>query len=85
MTLCLYDVYIYRIFWDSQFMQSGKPSSIRESNQASDVRKAHYAYHYVRKSSILLARTGFRTISSVACGFNPIKIQFSDCPKSLIS
>ena len=56
-----------------------------ESNQASDVRKAHYAQYYVGKSSILLARTGIGKINSVACGFSPIKIHFSDYPKSKIS
>ena len=40
---------------------------------------------YVRKSSILLAGKGVRKISSVACGFSPIKIHFSDYLKSLIS
>ena len=33
----------------------------------------------------LLARTGVRKISSVACGFSSIKIDYSDYPKSLIS
>ena len=65
--------------------QSGKPGTIRESNQASGVRKAYYMSYYVRKSSILLAGTGIRKISSVACGFSPVKIRFSDYPKSLIS
>ena len=37
---------------------------------------------YVRKSSILLAGTGVRKISSVTYGFSPIKIHY---PKSLIS
>ena len=49
---------------------------IRESNQALGVCKAHCAYYYVRKSSILSAGTGVRKISSVACGFSPIKIHF---------
>ena len=40
---------------------------------------------YVPKSSILLAGTGVRKISSVACGFSSIKIDYSDYPKSLIS
>ena len=40
---------------------------------------------YVRKSSLLLAGTGVRKISSVACGFNHIQINFSDNPKNLIS
>ena len=62
--------------------QLGKPGTIRESSQASGVRKAQY---YVQKCSILLARTGVRNISSVACGFSPIKIDFSYYPKSLIS
>ena len=38
-----------------------------------------------QKSSILLARTGVWKISSVACGFSSIKIDYSDYPKSLIS
>ena len=65
--------------------QSGKFGTIRESNQASGVCKAHYAWYYVQKSSILLARTGVRKISSVTCGISPIKMHFSDYPKSLIS
>ena len=36
-------------------------------------------------SSILLAGTGLWKISSVACGFSSIKIDYSDYPKSLIS
>ena len=38
-----------------------------------------------KKSSILLARTGVSKISSVACGYSSIKIDYSDYPKSLIS
>ena len=38
-----------------------------------------------RKSSILLARTGVRKISSVACGFSSIKIDYYYYQKSLIS
>ena len=41
--------------------------------------------YYVWKSSILLALTGVKKISSVARGFSSFKIQFSDLPKSLIS
>ena len=41
--------------------------------------------NYVPKSSILSARTGVWKISSVACGFSSIKIDYSDYPKSLIS
>ena len=37
------------------------------------------------KFFILLAKTGLRKINSAACGFSPIKIHFSDYPKSLIS
>ena len=33
----------------------------------------------------LLAETGARKISSVACVFSPIEIQFSDYPKRSIS
>ena len=40
---------------------------------------------YVPKSPILLAVTGIWKISSVACGFSYIKIDYSDYPKSLIS
>ena len=57
--------------------QSGKSGTVLESNQASGVRKTHYAWYYVRKSSILLAVPALRKISSVACGFSPIKIHFS--------
>ena len=60
--------------------QSGKSGTIRESNQASGVRK-----RITRSTSILLAGTGVRKISFVACGFSPIKIHLSDYPKSLIS
>ena len=38
-----------------------------------------------QKSSILLAGTGVWKISSLACGFSSIKIDYSDYPKSLIS
>ena len=58
--------------------QLEKSSTIRESNQISGVSKAHYAVHYVWKNSILLAGTGIRKIISVACGFRPIKIHYSD-------
>ena len=39
---------------------------------------------YVPKSSILLTGTGVWKVSSVACGFSSIKIEYSDYPKSLI-
>ena len=42
--------------------QSGKSSTIRESNQSRV---------YVRR--IMLAGTGVRKISSEACGFSPVK------------
>ena len=38
-----------------------------------------------QKSSILLAVTGVWKISSIACGFSSIKIDYSDYPKSLMS
>ena len=60
--------------------QSGKSGTIRESNQASGVRK-----HITRSTSILLVGTGVRKISFVACGFSPIIIHLSVYPKSLIS
>ena len=63
---------------DCSAIQSGKPGTIRESNKALGVRKAHYALYYVRKSSSLLAEPGVRKISSVACGFSPIEFHFSD-------
>ena len=44
-----------------------------------------YERSITRSSSILLAWTGERKISSVACGFSSIKINYSDFPKSLIS
>ena len=66
---------------------SGKSATIRESNHDSGVpyvrsltRKTMY-----QKSSILLAGTGIWKISSVACGFSSIKIDYSDYLKSLIS
>ena len=37
------------------------------------------------KSSILLAGTGVWKISSVACGFSSIKIDYSDYQKNLMS
>ena len=42
-------------------------------------------YFFVPKRSILLAGTGVWKISSVACGFSSIYIDYSDYPKSLIS
>ena len=38
-----------------------------------------------QKSSILLAGTGVWKISSVACGFSSIKLDYYDYQKSLIS
>ena len=64
---------------------SGKSATIQLSNHGSGVCKQHYVYYYVLKSSILLAGTGVWKISSVACGFSSIKIDYSDYPKSLIS
>ena len=67
-------------------------SPIRESPPQSENRIM--ARVYVRsitrstmyqKSSILLAGTSVRKISSVACGFSSIKIDSNDYPKSLIS
>ena len=63
--------------------KSGNSGTILKSNQASDVRKAHYAI-FVRKSSILLAGISVRKISSVTRWFSPIKLRFSDYPKRLI-
>ena len=51
----------------------------------SGVCKEHYAYYYVPKSSYLFAGNGEVKISSVACGFSPVKIDYTDYPKSLIS
>ena len=47
-------------------IQSGKSSIIRESDQASGIRKEHYALYYVQKSSILFAGTGESKIRYVA-------------------
>ena len=66
-------------------MQSGKRGTIRESNQAWGVSRRITRSTMYEKNSILLAGTGVRKISSVACGFNSIKIHFSDYPKSLNS
>ena len=63
-------------------LHSGKSATIRESNHGSGVSKEHYAKHYVPKCSILLAGTGIWKISSVACGFSSMKIDYSDYPKS---
>ena len=60
---------------------SGKSCTIQESNQASGVRKAHYALHSVRTRSILLAQMGVRKISFVAYGISPIKIHYFDYSK----
>ena len=49
------------------------------------LRKGPNAWYYVWKSSILLGATVVSKISSVACGFSPIEIFFSEYPKSLIS
>ena len=48
------------------------------------VRRITHSSMY-EKSPLLLAGTGVRKISSLACWFSPIKINFSDYPKSLIS
>ena len=64
---------------------SGKSVTIRESNHGLGVCKEHYVLYYVPKSSILLAGSGVWKISSVACRFSSIKIDYSDYPKSLIS
>ena len=58
---------------------------VRESNHGSGVCKEDCAKYYVPKSSILLAGTGIWKISSEACGFRSIKIDYSDYQKSLIS
>ena len=41
--------------------------------------------YYVPKNSILFAGNGAVKISSVACGFSRVKIDYSDYPKSYIS
>ena len=61
------------------------PTTIRESNHGLGVCKVHYVLYYVPESSILLAGTGVWKITSVACGFSYMKIDYSDYPKSLIS
>ena len=64
---------------------SGKSATNRESNHGSGVCKEHYALYYVPKTSILFARTGAWKISSVACGFSSINIDYSNYSKYLIS
>ena len=52
------------------------------------MRRFFFGLVYVRCSIIcmkklsLLARTGVRKTSSVACGVSPIKLDYSDYPKS---
>ena len=64
---------------------SGMSATIRESNHSLGVCKVHYVLYYGPKSSILLAGIGVWKITSVACGFSCMKIDYSDYPKSLIS
>ena len=64
---------------------TGKSVTIRESNHAPGVYKELYTKYYVPKSSILLAGTGVWKICSVPCGSSPVKIDYSDYLKSLIS
>ena len=65
-------------------VHSGKSGTIRESNKVSvNVRRIMQSTMY--ETTPFLAGTGVRKISSVACGFNTIKIHFSDYPKSPIS
>ena len=64
---------------------SGKFATIRESNHGSGVCKERYAKFYVQKSSILVAGPRIWKISSIACGFSSIRIDYSAYPKSLIS
>ena len=66
-------------------MHSRKSATIPESNHGSGVCKENYAYYYVPKSFNLLAGTGVWKISSVACGFSSIKIDYFDYSKSVIS
>ena len=49
------------------------------------VRSIMHSTINVPKSSILFAENGAVKISSVACGFSPVKIDYSDYPKSCIS
>ena len=60
------------------FNQSGNPAEFKNRIfKATGERKAHYAQYDVRKSSILLAETGVRKISYVACRFSSVKIHYS--------
>ena len=61
-----------------QAKHSGKSITIQELNHDLGVYK-------VPKSSILLAETGVWEISSVACEFSSINIDYYDNQKSLIS
>ena len=56
------------------YCNSNSKISARFENQALNICKAYY---YVWNSWILLAGTGVRKISSVACGFSYIKIHYS--------
>ena len=49
------------------------------------VRSIMCSMYYVPNSPILFARNGTVKISSVACGFSPVKVNYSDYPKSFIS
>ena len=60
----------------------GKSPTIQESNHGSGACKEHYAQHYVPKSSISFAGKCAVEISFVASGFSPVKIDYSDYPKS---
>ena len=66
-------------------MHSGKSATIQESNNGSGVCKEHYALVLCTKMLPFFARNGAVKISSVACGFSLVKIDYSDYPKSFIS
>ena len=62
-----------------------REAMIRFSNCGTGVCKEHYAYYYEPKSSILFAGNGPVKISSAACRFSPVKIDYSDYLKSFVS
>ena len=87
-TLCYNGGYIVRqslAIRNHNFIVYGQSGKSENSRIESSIVRRCVVLHVGKKSSILLDRTGIRTISSVACGFSPIKLHFSDYLKSLIS
>ena len=70
-----------RMYFKRSVSHYGKSATIRESNHGSvyvsSISRSTTCI-YVPKRFILLAGTGVWKISSVACGFSSIKIDYSD-------